>query len=133
MATGFVSRSKGKIKAHQLVVGAGGVVKPAYDGLTARAGGGQASATQLNYGINRLSTVATLNDSAALPPAIAGAQVIVINDGAAAAKIYGVNGGSDTIDGTAGSTGVTLTNNKRTTFECLTNGKWISFGSGVSA
>lgn len=133
MPNGFVSRNKGKIKAHQIYVGSGGLLMPSYDGLAARAGGGQALATQLNYGLNRLATVATLNDSAQLPNAVSGSEVVVVNDGAAAAKIYAKNGSSDTIDGVSGATGVTLTNAKRTLFKCLTDGKWISFGMGVSA
>lgn len=133
MTTGFVQRFKGKIVAQVAYFGAGNVHFPAVDSLTAHASGGQASATQLAYGYNRFSTVATLNDSGALPLAIAGQFCLVVNDGAAAAKIYAQNGSSDTIDGTAGSTGVPLTNAKRTLFFCLTTGAWISFGGAESA
>lgn len=144
MSNGFVQRFKGKINAALIYLNSSnGIVDAANgftllggvpsDGLTAHAGGTQAAAIQLAYGWNRLSVVATLNDSAALPAALANAFCLVVNDGAAAAKIYGKNGGSDTIDGTAGSTGVALTNAKRTLFVCLTAGKWISLGTGESA
>lgn len=128
---GFTRRSKGKevfdaIAFKSMYVGA-------TDSLTAHAGGGQASATQLNHGFNRIATCATLNDSAQLPSAVGGMVVIVANDGAAAAKIYGKNGLTDTIDGTAGATGVTLTNAKRVIFIAIADGKWISFGTGESA
>lgn len=140
---GVMQRFQSKIKAGLLLLGAGGIVDGASgaqlmggtptDGLTAHAGGGQASAIQLAYGWNRLSTVATLNDSVALPPAVVNARVLVVNDGAAAAKVFGKNGLTDTIDGTAGATGVALTNAKRCEYFCLTAGKWVSLLGAVSA
>ncbi len=108
--------------------GFGEVESAISNGLTAHAGGGQASATALVVGWNRLSTVATLGDSAQLPAAVAGSQVIVANDGAANADIYSQNGGTDTIDGVAGSTAVVITAAHRSMFICLTTGAWISLG-----
>jgi hypothetical protein len=58
---------------------------------------------------------------------------LVVNDGAAPAKIYGNNAGTDTIDGVAGATGVTLTNAKRAFFFCLTSGAWQSLAGAASA
>jgi len=72
-------------------------------GLTALAGGGKAGATQLGYGVNELSTVATGADSALMPFAFPGALVFVRNDGANSATIFGK--GTDTIDGVATGTG----------------------------
>jgi hypothetical protein len=200
MATGFVERIKGKIRAHIIYLGAGGIVPygatvagpamfpnagaptngtngsyagyanpgdllsdttngnlyqnvgtkvsptwspfasasdavvyPAQDTLTAHSGGGQASATQLNYGLNRLSVCALANDSVALPAATVGAMCWLANDGVAATKVFGKNGNTDTIDGVAGATGVPLTNAKRAFFHCLTAGAWVSQQGGVSA
>lgn len=141
--TGFVERIKGKLLAKILYLGSGGVIDSVtgalllggatFDGLTAHAGGTRALAVQLAYGMNRASVVATLNDSLALPPAVKGSSVLVINDGAAAAKIYAANGTNDTIDGVAAATGVGLTNAKRAWFYCLTAGAWQSELGGVSA
>jgi hypothetical protein len=106
----------------------------AADGITAHAAGGQASATQLGYGINRLSVVATGGDSVALPAAIAGAFVEVINDGVAAADVYTkATPGTDTIDGGADTAAAVVTNAKRTIFTCASAGKWSSMGGSKSA
>lgn len=110
----------------------GAIVYPAQDTLTAHTGGGQALATVLNYGLNRLAVCALANDSAQLPAATVGAMCWVANDGIAAAKIFGKNGNTDTIDGVAGATGVALTNAKRSFFHCLTAGAWVSQTGGVS-
>ncbi len=64
-----------------------------------------------------------------LPAAVAGDLRIVFNDGAAATQVFA--NGSDTIDGTAGATGVPLTNAKRAMFVCLTTGAWVSAQLGV--
>jgi hypothetical protein len=105
---------------------AGGATEGAIaDGLTAAADGLITDAVQLVNGWNRLSTVAGSADSAILPLGAPGMEVVVINDGAAAAQIFA--SGSDTIDAVNGqSTGVPLTNAKRAIFYCLTAGRWQS-------
>lgn len=71
---------------------------------TAFAGGGQASATQLGYGINVVTVVATAADSVKLPPSVAGAIVFIKNaDAADSTTVFGY--GTDTIDGVASATG----------------------------
>ena len=73
-------------------------------GATAFAGGGQASATQLGYGINTVTVVATAADSVKLPPAVKGAWCFVKNaDAADSTTVFGY--GTDTIDGVASATG----------------------------
>lgn len=94
-------------------------------GIVAHAGGGRASATALGSAINQISTVATAADSVVLPPALAGNQMLVINNGAAAAQVFA--NGSDTIDGTAGATGISLAADGKAIFACYANGKWASF------
>jgi hypothetical protein len=49
------------------------------NGLTAFAGGGQGSATLLPAMTNRVTTVASANDSVKLPPSAVGMQITVIN------------------------------------------------------
>ncbi len=97
--------------------------------ITAHAGGGRSSAVALDKQINRISVCATSADSVVLPAAVAGDLRIVFNDGAAATQVFA--NGSDTIDGTAGATGVPLTNAKRAMFVCLTTGAWVSAQLGV--
>ncbi len=92
--------------------------------LTAKAGGTQALATQLTQGLNEITVCATNADSAQLPPAVAGARVYVGNSGAADCTVYGKNGRTDTINGTAGATGVNLATTKNAVFFCAIAGKW---------
>ncbi len=94
------------------------------DTVTALASGGRPGAPAMIVGWNRLSVVANAADSVVMPPAVAGSQVVIINDGAAAAQVFGA--GSDTIDAIAGATGVVLTNAKRAIFYCLTAPRWQS-------
>ena len=131
---GYTHRGKGK-ELFDILVG-----KSLYlgttDTITAHAGGTQAAATALNYGFNRVSVCATLNDSVQLPPAVQGAVVIVANDGAAAGKVYpNYAGGTpvDKIDGASATTGATLTNAKRAIFIAPSDGNWTSLGTGESA
>lgn len=84
-------------------------------GLTA-AGTTRADALALTAQLNVVGTAAA-STGVVLPSAATvglGGSVIIFNDGANAIKVYGA--GSDTIDGTAGSTGVTLTNALRCEF-----------------
>jgi len=64
--------------------------------LTAYAGGGQGSATALGVGYNRVTTVATANDSVILPSnaVVGGALVTVKNAGAESLDIFPQSGGS---------------------------------------
>jgi hypothetical protein len=73
------------------------------DALTALAGGGKAGATQLHYGVNRISVCATAANSCLMPYAFPGAMCYVRNDGAQSTTIFGR--GTDTIDAVATGTG----------------------------
>lgn len=101
------------------------------DGITAKAGGVQANAYLLTGNFNRISVCANNGDSVKLPPSSPGEEIVVINDGAATAQVYGF--GTDTIDGVATATGVTVSNAKRAIFWCVTAGKWQSLGGGPAA
>ena len=92
--------------------------------LTAHAGGTQALATQLVNGLNEVGTTATNNDSVQLPLALPGTVVFVANSGAATLAVYSRYGSSDTIDGTAGSTGTTQTTGVDNLYFCAAAGRW---------
>lgn len=99
-------------------------------GLTA-AGTTRANALALTASINVITTAAA-STGAVLPAAAtvgAGGEVIIFNDGASAIKVYAA--GSDTIDGTAGATGVTLTNAKRCAYFVTAALTWESAQLGV--
>lgn len=88
------------------------------EGIVAKAGGGQTLATQLGAQTNVIATCATTSDSVKLPEIVqspgvlspvgasVGAIIVVANLGAANAQVFG--GGTDTINGVATATGVSL-------------------------
>lgn len=119
---GFTNRSRGKDMFAWLWAKI--FIRSVTNTITAFAGGGKASATQLGYGINRISVCATAADSVLMPPAILGVEVIIIHDGAAAAQVFGK--GTDTIDAVVTATGVVLTNAKRCAYYCHVAGAWTS-------
>src|SRR5687767_11683626 len=65
-------------------------------GITAFAGGGQASATALTTSVNNVTVCATAGDSVKLPAAATGLTVTVKNSGATALDIFPAS--SDSID-----------------------------------
>jgi hypothetical protein len=91
-------------------------------GITAHAGGGQASATQLTARINEVTTVATAADSVKLPVATPGETVTAINTTATAMQVFGTT--PDTINGVATGTGVSVPAGKTADFVCATAGAW---------
>ena len=146
MATGFVERFKGKIRAAVIHLGAGGIVP---DGGTANVTGAlsvtgaiqysvsagltaigtnQATALQLTSYINQVSTAGTTGLGVVLPPFSIGAEVTVMNDGADPILVYG--NGTDLIDGDAS---VTLTNAKRCNYFCIGANAWESAQLGVKS
>ena len=107
------------------------------NGLTALAGGGQSGATPLPSAINEISTVASANDSVALPQALPGTTVVVINDGANSCQVFGqasnplsTNSAGDTIAAhnstaqTATGTGVAQASAAVGVYYCFAIGKW---------
>ena len=85
--------------------------------LTAFAGGGKASATQINAASVKLATVATAADSVKLPLGYAGLEVFIANAGAASAQVFG--SGTDTINGVATGTGVPQANGVSAIYKCI--------------
>ena len=76
--------------------------------LTATAGGTRAAALPITAAINRIAVCATAADSVALPPAVGGQEVSIVNSGSAAAQVFAAVGTSDTINGVAAATGISL-------------------------
>ncbi len=93
------------------------------DGLTARAGGGQASATLIPEVVARVGTVATAADSVKLPPAEAGLVVCLVN-GHATNSMQVFGSGTDTINDVATATGVSQAAGKAAIYFCPVAGKW---------
>jgi hypothetical protein len=94
-------------------------------GITALAGGGLSANTPvLNRGINSVTTAANVGDSVVLRSALEGAVVLFRNATANAVQVFG--NGSDTINGTAGATGISVAANKSILFFSPVNGVWFS-------
>jgi hypothetical protein len=95
-------------------------------GITALAGGARNSSTPvLVLGANTVTTVATAADSVVLPVAVAGSVVWLRNaDSADAVQVFA--NGSDTINGTAGATGISVAAAKSVLFVAATNNVWFS-------
>lgn len=96
------------------------------NGITARAGGGQANATVLSARQSRISVCATNGDSVKLPQTSlnVGGAMVVINDGAANLAVF--PNGNATIDGGAAAASVTVSAGKRAIFWTEATGAWQS-------
>jgi hypothetical protein len=70
--------------------------------VEAGAGGTQDAATPLTCAFNRVTVVASDGDSVALPPAVGGQQVVIVNtDAASSVNVWPAIGTADTIGGGA--------------------------------
>lgn len=96
------------------------------NGITATAGGTRAAAIPLRAAINRITTCATAADSVALPPAVGGQELTLINSGAAATQVFAAVGTSDTINGVAAATGISLAAAGKAQFVSPGAGLWFS-------
>jgi hypothetical protein len=101
----------------------------ATDNITAHAGGGQSSATQLTTQTNRVTVVASAGDSVKLPASAPGLELILINAASNPMQVYGL--GTDTIDGVATGTGVSQMRGSMTIYTCATAGAWFTNGLGT--
>jgi hypothetical protein len=99
--------------------------------ITAFATGGQASATQLTKDINHITVCATNGDSVKLPVAIAGAEIIIINDGTADLAIFPATG--EQIDTLAINAAYSLTTiEKNVRMICPVIGIWRAGTTGTA-
>lgn len=100
------------------------------DNALTSAGTSRTDALQLAAEINNITTAA-LNTGVILPTGSIGMRITLFNAGANPIKVYA--NGSETIDGTAGATGVTLTNAKRCEYIFVAANTWISAQLGVAS
>ena len=98
----------------------------ARDNLTASTTHSIAGGTAIDRNTARFTTVANANDAATLPQGFPGLLITVINSGANNLQVYGANSG-DTLNGVAGSTGLSLMPGSVTNFYCTS----ISKGNGI--
>ncbi len=90
--------------------------------LTA-AGTDRATALQLAAEINNIATAAA-STGVVLPVGVIGMRILVINNGANAIQVYA--SGSETINGTAGATGVSLASGGDAFYIFTAANTWIS-------
>ena len=94
-------------------------------GITAVGTALTASTPKLTLGANVVTVVTASNYGVVLPSAVAGSVVYMLNaDSADAVTVFALD--SDTINGTAGGTGVSYAAAKRVLFIAVTNGIWIA-------
>ena len=93
-------------------------------GLTAHAGGGQASATPLTSMYTEVTVVASSGDSVLLPASIAGTCVMTANAGANPMNVFPA--GTEQINALGASQPFSVANAKRTLFFCPVAGQWYS-------
>lgn len=101
-------------------------------GVTATAGGTRAAAFPVTASITNVTTVATAADSLVLPVASAnlGETFTIYNNGANNLTLYA--NGSDTINGTAGATGISIPNAGVVVLQSVTSGVWLGDATGGS-
>ena len=97
------------------------------NGLTA-AGTDRATGLQLSKQVNNITTAAA-STGVVLPVGVIGMRITIFNAGASVMKVYA--SGSETIDGTAGATGVSLTNANRCEYFFTAANVWISAKLGA--
>lgn len=99
-------------------------------GITAQAGGGQATATQLTAATSVVETVASANDSVKLPKGIPGLAITVQNVGANSTQVFTQNAGTINATVNGVTTGVAIAANASLLFECVkvtaTSESWVS-------
>ena len=99
-----------------------------FQSVTATPAGTQDTSIALNAANINIAVVATANDGVKLPPAKVGMEISIVNsDAADAAQIFA--SGSDTINATAGATGVSLAAGAAIILRCIKDGNWRRFVS----
>lgn len=99
--------------------------------ITAHSGGGKSSAFALAAQVNRVATVAAQHDSLLLPPSAAGNLVVVTNDGANGADLYGA--GTDTINNVATANSTYIPAGQTLVFWSPVAGKWFGVNQAIAA
>jgi hypothetical protein len=131
--TGFVDRAKGKTAiSTQYMTKGGAYYCSAEDGIVATPGGNQSTSRLLGQQQSRITTVAAPGDGVRLPPAFAGACVVLVNDAAAnacnvfpASQAQGGAPGGDKINALAANAAYSQTVLSGVTiFYCFSTGSW---------
>jgi hypothetical protein len=94
----------------------------AVNGITAFAGGGQASGTLIGATINRVTTVATIGDSLKLPLAAPGLSITVSNATSNSLNLF--PGVGDAINGAAANAAYAIAGTKTAVFTSAVAGFW---------
>jgi hypothetical protein len=115
------------INSNKTAAFSGYILRDVDNALTST-GTSRTDALQLAAEINNITTAA-LNTGSILPTGSIGMRITVFNAGSNPIKVYA--NGSETIDGTSGSSGVTLTNAKRCDYFMVAANTWISAQLGV--
>lgn len=100
----------------------GNAAYSATNGITAFAGGGQASATAITTDFARVGTVATAGDSVKLPTSAAGREVCVVNSSTKAIDVFPVTG--DAINALAVNLAVRQAAGATVWYTCHVAGTW---------
>ena len=109
---------------HATVTVTGLIYESVQDALTAFAGGGQASATQITAMNARVTTVVTIGDSAKLPFALPGLYITVINAAANSMNVFPSTG--DGINALAANAAYAVAGGKVVSFICTVKGTWYA-------
>lgn len=105
-----------------------GAIGSTESGKTAGVGGTRAAAYPIVAANTQFSTVTSANDACVLPVAYPGCECFIQNnDGANSLQVFA--NGSDTINATAGATGVALAAGAAAVFHCIVTGNWRRFVS----
>lgn len=104
-------------------------------GITAFAGGGRASATQLGTQYFQIvSTVATDGDSVKLPLGVINMQIVVRNSGANSLDVFNHSSATAGFDGAAATVAVRISPNTAVLFECTnsTTSGWVTTSQKIN-
>ena len=108
---------------------AAGAVSDGQFDITANAGSSQATGEPLYAGMNEIDTVGTAGDSVTLPAAVAGMQVVVINNGGASADVFPAVGDNA---GAGANAAVAVTAGSVRTFIAYDATNWTTFGEYIT-
>jgi hypothetical protein len=98
----------------------------AQDTITAKAGGTQATATQLTAELNKITTVVSAADAVKLPASAPGLTILIVNKGANPMQVFGTS--PDLIDDVATATGVSQMPGSVVLYTCYATGNWYTEG-----
>jgi len=104
-------------------------IYPNLQNIVAHAGGGQTLATQLNLGINVVTTVASPGDSVKLPDDVVGQTVIVTNTGANSLNIFPFPG--DNINNLGINVPISLSPQATAVFIGVDNNDWRTVDANI--